>query len=190
MIPIYCKYDILLDAEALHPHPKNPNLHPERQMDALVAYISRAGWRHPVIVSRLSGCVVAGHARRTAAIRLGCKVPVVEQDFETDADELAFVLADNRLAELAEIDENLLEAAISDLDLAGWDVSDIGFSFDLGFEDPVEGDSGGESPLDTFKASYDEVKVFVLPAHRKELISVFKDFQSKHGEAALRWQKK
>ena len=101
-------------------------------MDALILFIRRSGWRQPIVVSALSGLIVAGHARRIAAIELGCDCPVVHQEFETQTDELAFLLADNRLAELAVIDDDILQSDIDILTNDGWVVGEIGFDFDLG----------------------------------------------------------
>ena len=62
-------------------------------------------WRNPVTVSNRSGLIVRGHGRLEAALLIGCEtIPVEEQDYATDAEELADLLADNRLSELAELD--------------------------------------------------------------------------------------
>jgi hypothetical protein len=72
-----------------------------------------------VIVSKRSGLIVAGHGRVEAAIRLGVEsVPVNHQDFATEEDELAFLIADNRIPELAEMDDAALARLIED-DLRG-----------------------------------------------------------------------
>jgi hypothetical protein len=75
------------------------------------------------------GFIVAGHGRYEAAKVLGLSaVPVDYQDFATEADEWAHLVADNRLAELAEADESALKGLLAelkagdfDLDLAGFD---------------------------------------------------------------------
>lgn len=124
---ILCKYDELVNPKTLRPHPKNPNVHPEDQLEALTQYIQFTGWRHAVIVSRLSGLVVAGHGRIEAARRLECSVPVVYQSFDDEAEELAFVLADNQLAELSHLDADLLETDLSELEGLDFDTAMLGF---------------------------------------------------------------
>ncbi len=128
---INCAFDELVPLEKLVPNPRNPNQHPQSQVALLAKVIDHQGWRSPIVVSTRSGFIVAGHGRYEAAKLLGvASVPVDFQDFATDADEWAHLVADNRLAELAEADEALLKGLLSelkaadfDLDLAGFDAS-------------------------------------------------------------------
>ncbi|NPV52197.1 MAG: ParB N-terminal domain-containing protein [Firmicutes bacterium] len=126
-IPVYCAFDELADITSLVPNPGNPNRHPERQIELLAKIIKAQGWRVPITVSDRSGFVVRGHGRLLAAQKLGVKeVPVDRQDYASDADEWADLVADNRLSELAEMDKGALvdllqeiDAAPLDLELAG-----------------------------------------------------------------------
>ena len=90
-------------------------------------------WRNPVTVSNRSGLIVRGHGRLEAALLIGCEtIPVDEQDYATDAEELADLLADNRLSELAELDEDDLRRvlkSISDAD-PDFDIELTGFMED------------------------------------------------------------
>ena len=96
-IAVRCECSRLVPFGELRPHPKNPNRHPKDQVRLLAKLIRHHGWRVPIIVSKRSGCVVAGHARLEAAQMLQVdRVPVDVQDFATDAGELAFVVADNK----------------------------------------------------------------------------------------------
>lgn len=127
-VAVHCHYSELLPPDKLQPHPKNSNRHPEEQVALLAKIIKTGGWRHPVIVSKLSGFIVAGHARRLAAILLGgIDCPVEFQDFATEADDLAFLTADNRLAELAEQDFSMLLDNLESLDTGGFDMDMTGF---------------------------------------------------------------
>jgi len=91
------------------PHPKNPNRHPEAQIDLLAKIIILRGWRRPIVVSSRSGYVVKGHGRLAAAIAAGLTdAPVELQEYASDADELADMVADNRIAELSEMDGHAL----------------------------------------------------------------------------------
>lgn len=90
----------MVPIEALKPHPRNPNRHGEEQIRLLAKIIGHQGWRSPVVVSRRSGCVVAGHGRIDAARALGVEtVPVNYQEFATDEDELAFIRSDSNTAQ-------------------------------------------------------------------------------------------
>ena len=127
-IPVYCSYDKPVDLVDLVEHPSNPNKHGDKQIALLSKIIRNQGWRNPVIVSKRSGFIVAGHGRLAAAKLLNVEaVPVDYQDFANDAEEHAHLIADNRIAELAEIDSNELAGLLRDLegkidlDLTGFD---------------------------------------------------------------------
>jgi len=156
MTEYHCKYDELVDPSQLIDHPRNVNKHPRRQLDALSAVIwgpkfpdgtrnsSKAlGWRHAIVVSRRSGFVTMGHARKTVGIEEGELVPVVYQDFESDAAERAMLRADNRLAELAEIDFELEQIEIKEL--AALDIPVLDFGFEIAEVINRETDDRGET---------------------------------------------
>jgi len=117
------------DPKSLKPHPKNRNKHPKSQIERLAQLLEYQGWRLPIIVSKRSGCVVAGHGRLEAALLSQMKkVPVAVQDFEDADQEYAFMVSDNSISEWADLDLS----AIND-DLADFDPD---FNLDmLGFED-------------------------------------------------------
>ena len=124
-------YDQLVNVGELKPHPKNPNTHSAAQVAAIAAVIEGNGWRAPITVSNSSGFITRGHGRLEAALLLGCEqVPVDFQDYASEQAELADMLADNHLAELAEIDEGRLVGVLKELQAAGHDVGLAGFSED------------------------------------------------------------
>lgn len=117
MIEIHCAYTQLMPIEQVIPNPRNPNTHPEKQIKLLAKIIEAQGWRAPITVSCRSGFVVRGHGRLEAAQLLGLdEVPVDLQDYESEAAEWADLIADNRLAELAVIDEKALAGILADMD--------------------------------------------------------------------------
>lgn len=102
---IKSKEIILVDLDKIIPNPKNPNAHPDDQIERLCKLIKNTGFRSPVIISKQSGFLVVGHGRCLAAAKLGMKqVPAIFEDFENDADEYAFMTADNTIASWAELD--------------------------------------------------------------------------------------
>src|SRR5438045_925819 len=112
-LKIRCSFSAQVPPGRLKPHPKNPRRHSAAQIALLGKIIAHQGWRAPIVVSKRSGFIVAGHARFEAAKKLGLKkVPVDYQDFATNQDELAHLLADNRLAELGETDPGDLSALL------------------------------------------------------------------------------
>jgi len=127
-VSVNCAFGEMVPVEKVIPNPRNPNRHPEAQIAALAKIIAHQGWRAPVVVSRRSGFVVSGHGRLEAALKLGLsKVPVDYQDFKTEADEWAHLVADNRIAELAEMDTPALKEILADLKEADFDVGLAGF---------------------------------------------------------------
>lgn len=115
-IPVYCSHDELVDVVKLIGNPRNPNTHDDKQIELLARIIREQGWRKPITVSTRSGFVVSGHGRLQAALLLGAETaPVDYQDYATEADEWADLIADNRLAELSEIDDSLLNELLEDL---------------------------------------------------------------------------
>lgn len=128
-IPVYCAFDELVDIAALVPSPRNPNQHPQKQIELLAKIIKNQGWRAPITVSNRSGFIVRGHGRLLAAQFLGVgQVPVDRQDYVTEAEEWADLIADNRIAELSQIDDGLLASLLSELDVGDFDASLTGFS--------------------------------------------------------------
>lgn len=150
-IPVFCAYDEIVEAEKIIPNPKNPNQHGENQIDLLAKIIKGAGWRNAITVSKRSGFIVKGHGRYKAAQLLGAPaVPVEYQDYESEAAEYADLTADNRIAELAEMDEDMLADILKEieesdipLELSGYtdeefmELLDIGEDEELG-EEKVE----------------------------------------------------
>jgi len=132
-IEVWCSFDKLVPVGELKPNPRNPNTHPQRQVELLAKNIRYFGWRHCIVVSKRSGLIVSGHGRLMAAKHLGVEVvPVDYQDFNDENDELAVLVADNRLAELSTVDLNELEkiagewkATDFDTILAGFEPADL-----------------------------------------------------------------
>lgn len=139
---VYCKYDELIDPKKLKNHPKNRNKHGQDQIERLADLYNYHGVRHPIIVSNLSKCIVAGHGRKLAAIRAGIKeMPIVYQDFISTDAEYAFIQADNAIALWAELDMAGINSDIGDLG-PDFDINMLGiqdFTLDVA-EKEFEGD--------------------------------------------------
>jgi len=124
----HCKYTRLAPIGEVIPNPRNPNTHPEEQIEMLAKILDFQGWRLPIVVSKRSGFIVRGHGRLLAAHRLNLKkVPVDEQPYDSEAQEWADLIADNRIAELAEMDRATLKDVIEELDTGEIDLDLTGF---------------------------------------------------------------
>ena len=116
MIPVHCKCEAVLPIEFVKPNPKNPNSHPEDQIKRLAEILTYQGWRHPILVSKRSGFVVAGHGRLLAAKLLNLKeVPVDTQDFESEEEEYTFVVSDNAISEWSELNLSQINHELQNL---------------------------------------------------------------------------
>jgi hypothetical protein len=113
---VFCRFTEMRPLVSLVEHPRNPNTHPQTQLERLADVIRGNGWRQPITVSDLSGYIIKGHGRYQAAKLAGfSEVPVEVQHYENEAAELADMLADNRIAELSEMDMNALNATLQAL---------------------------------------------------------------------------
>ena len=137
--------------ESLEPRAHNPRTHTKKQVRQIAESIERFGFNNPILVDRASG-IVAGHGRVAAAKRIGLRqVPTICLEDLTEDEVRAYVIADNRLAELAGWDRETLA-----LELQG--LAELELDFDItitGFEtaeiDLMIGeikDAEDEDPLD------------------------------------------
>jgi DNA modification methylase len=121
-----------VEIDKLKPFERNPKKHPESQLKKLEKSISEFGWTNPILATT-DNMVVAGHARLEAAKRLNIgQVPVIYLDLPYEK-AIAYVIADNRLAELAETDTAQLSELLGelsalpdfDIELTGFDVDEV-----------------------------------------------------------------
>src|SRR4051812_29408920 len=95
------------DPRTLTPSVSNARTHTPKQIGQIVKSIRTFGFNNPVLLDS-TGHIVAGHGRVSAAISLGiAAVPTVRLDHLSPAQKRAYIIADNRLAELAGWDEAL-----------------------------------------------------------------------------------
>ena len=113
--------------ESLIPYARNARTHSEAQVALIAGSIREYGFNNPVLVDGSNG-VIAGHGRLLAARKLGLEtVPVIELAHLTEAQKKAYILADNRLAEQAGWDQDLLALELGELSDIGVDLGSIGF---------------------------------------------------------------
>jgi ParB-like chromosome segregation protein Spo0J len=112
--------------DKLIPYARNPRKN-DQAVEQVAAAIKEFGFRVP-IVAKSDGLLVDGHLRLKAAQKLGFKeVPVVLADDLSDAQIKAFRISVNRMAELAEWDNELLALEFAELKDLGFDTSLTGF---------------------------------------------------------------
>lgn len=124
---------------------RNPRKN-DHAVDRVAAAIREFGFRVPV-VAKSDGTVVDGHLRLKAAKKLGLtEVPVVLADDMTDLQIKAFRLSVNKMAELAEWDDELLALELGELHAADFDMALLGFdagelSAAMGLDEELDGDA-------------------------------------------------
>ena len=105
----------------------NAKIHDEKQVEALIRSIREFGFLTPCLIDRENN-LIAGHGRVMAARKMGLKtVPCVLVDGLTDAQRRAYIMADNRLAEMATWDMDLVVSELQDLAFEDFDISLTGF---------------------------------------------------------------
>ncbi len=114
----------------LVPYARNARTHSDAQVAQIAASIAEFGFTNPILAGS-DGVIVAGHGRLAAAQKLGLDaVPVVVLDHLTPTQRRALVIADNRIAENAGWDDELLRIELEALHDEGFDLDITGFDAD------------------------------------------------------------
>lgn len=121
---------IMVPVGQLRPYANNARQHSQQQIEQLRASMRAFGFVAPILIDRDYN-VIAGHGRLTAGIaeNIG-EIPCVLVEHLSDTQRRAYTLADNRLAEQASWDEQLLSDELQALMEAGFDIQLTGFDDD------------------------------------------------------------
>jgi ParB-like chromosome segregation protein Spo0J len=120
-----------LPLDALIPDKRNARVHVPRQVARIADSIAAFGFNVPVLIDEKGG-VLAGHGRVLAARRLGLKeVPTIALDHLSETQARAFMIADNRLGELASWDDGRLRLELEELKSLDLDFSIEATGFEL-----------------------------------------------------------
>src|SRR4051794_19425156 len=112
----------------LIPYALNARQHSDKQIDQIAASMREFGFTNPILVDNRDG-IIAGHARLAAARKLGlAEVPVIVLDHLTELQKRAYILVDNKLAENAVWDEEMLNIELQALMAEQFDLALTGFS--------------------------------------------------------------
>ena len=113
-------------SEKIIPYARNPRKN-DHAVDKIASAIKEFGFRVPLLI-KSDGSLVDGHLRLKAANKLGLEtVPVIFCDDMTETQIKAFRISVNRMAELAEWDDELLKLEFDDLKVEDFDVDLLGF---------------------------------------------------------------
>ena len=118
----------LFNLDDIKPYEKNPRRNDEA-VQYVAASIKEFGFKVPIVIDK-NNVIVAGHTRYKAAKKLGLEeVPCIVADDLTDEQVKAYRLADNKVAEKAEWDFDLLSMELEDI--FNLDMGDFGFEFEI-----------------------------------------------------------
>ena len=113
----------------LKPYPNNPRIN-EGAIESLANIIRDLGFRNPVLLNR-DHVIIEGHTRWEACKKLGMEtIPCIVEEDLTPEQEQALRIADNKVAEIAEWDEEKLKLEVKALQEAGFDLSLLAFHDD------------------------------------------------------------
>lgn len=106
---------------------RNARTHSEEQVEQIANSMKEFGWTVPILVDE-AGIIIAGHGRTLAAAKLGISdVPVMVAKGWTEAQKMAYRLADNKLPEAAGWDTDMLKLELTELGKMNFDLALTGF---------------------------------------------------------------
>ena len=156
----------------LVPYAKNARTHSPEQVTQIANSIHSFGFVNPILVGE-DKVIVAGHGRLMAANELGMeRVPVIVLGHLDEVQRRALVLADNKLAENAGWDEELLKAELQALDDLDFDLDIVGFSLDeldglLYDDEPTTGETDDDQVPEVQEQPVSQPgDVWILGSHR------------------------
>ncbi|EIZ1550958.1 ParB/Srx family N-terminal domain-containing protein [Vibrio harveyi] len=188
----------------LKPYKNNPKVHSKKQVEEVAASIDEFGFANPVIIDE-DDSILAGHCRTDAAVlRKLKKIPVYVLLGLTDAQKMAYVIADNKLAQNSKWDMDLLAANIDeiaddfDIDLLGFTESELevilkdfkdepfGYGEDHDSGSETRQDDGGTTGTPDNERSVTDDRFVMFEAlmavdNKKTLISVLNDIRQAKG---------
>ena len=116
-----------IELEQLVPYARNARTHSESQVAQIAGSIAEFGFVNPVLIGG-DNIIIAGHGRVMAAKKLGLQtVPTIKLDHLTENQRRALVIADNKIAENAGWDEELLRLELQNLADEDFDLDLLGF---------------------------------------------------------------
>jgi DNA modification methylase len=154
----------------LRPAPRNARTHSEAQIQQIAASMREFGWTNPILVDEGNG-IIAGHGRALGGQALGWEeAPVIVARGWSEAQKRAYVIADNRIAEKAGWNMELLTLEFGELEALAFDLDVLGFSELERRIISARGTTGLTDPDDVLEPPIDPVTRFgdlwVLGDHR------------------------
>lgn len=115
--------------QSLKAYERNARVHPPEQIDQIRASIREFGFTNPILLKDDGETVGAGHGRLEAALAEGLdKVPTITLEGLSEDQWRAYVLADNKIAEGASWNDDILRVELQDMIAVEFNLASIGFT--------------------------------------------------------------
>lgn len=180
---VYCSHNEMVAVSDLEVHPKSPYIHSESQIVTLSRVIKANGWRNTIVVSgRDKKTIVKGRLLyETALANKWDEVPVEYQEYSSIGEEIADMVADNKVSSMSEIDSFILGDVMERIDEIGGDLLNTGF--DQSVVDVITGkldeaiELGGEAEFDVEEddSSIKTIKLIYDKDDFEEFTRILKD---------------
>ena len=152
----------MLSLAEIHPYERNPRKN-DKAVEAVAASIERFGFLVPLVIDK-AGTIIAGHTRYKAAQKIGLQtVPCVIAEELSEDQIKAFRIADNKVAEFAEWDGELLPLELADIAM---DMTAFGFEAVSAedFGDDFKLDEGEKKPIQQISLTLHDEQAALLHA--------------------------
>jgi DNA modification methylase len=158
---------VMRPVDSLIPYARNARIHSESQIVQLRASLREFGFVAPLLIDQYDN-VIAGHGRLAAAKAEGLiSVPCVLVEHLSDTQRKAYILADNRLAEQANWDTELVSLELQELSNAGFDIDITGFeSEDIIIEESTDVEEDDFDPVLPKEPKARPGEIYILGRHR------------------------
>lgn len=163
------------DPACLKPYEHNARKHSSKQISKIVESIKRFGFNNPILIDK-NNTIIAGHGRWEAAKKLGLKeVPTICLDHLTPDEVRAYIIADNKLAELAGWDQDMLAIELQhltsldldfDIEILGFDMGEVDFIIDGAAENKLDSADEIIEPITDKPAITKRGDLWLLGEHR------------------------
>ena len=172
---IYKKVDELI------PYARNNKIHSESQIKKVAASIQEFGFKQPVVIDDKNSIIV-GHARCEGAKLAGLdEVPCIVADDLSKAQIKAYRIADNKLSDLAEWDNEMIGLELQELGELDFDISLTGFDIDEVealsnvIEGSLEDEAEEEIPEDVYQEQYGVIIMCESEAEQEKVFNEMTD---------------
>ena len=159
----------------IKPYSKNPRVHNAKQIEKIKNSIMQFGFTAPILVDKENN-IVAGHARYEAMKMLNAvQIPTIQLENLTPEQIKAYRIADNRLAEDAQWDSDILKIEFKELLELDFDITDTGFEIPeidsltielIGDENKQDEDKEVYSLLDSIPQKVKKNDLWILGEHK------------------------